>query len=112
MHRRNISVHGKNSIADYDAMPAASGCGLCGKIVHVGMAKNNNIRSGKTAGINNTGMIQLIAENDIAFSTYRRNNTGICVIAGIEQQRLFTATKSGNGFFKFHMFRPCACDKT
>ena len=114
----DVSVHAEDRVGDDESGARSARPDLPLQITHVVVTVDDDLRAAEAAAVDDAGMIEFIAENDIGTGAERGNHAGIRGEARSEGNRILRAFELGKSVFEFLVNRlragreagaACAC---
>ena len=77
--RADIAIHGEDAVGDQQLMARLilDGGQLFFRVGHVFVAEDQNFRARKPGAINDAGVVQLVADDEIVFAENRGDGAGV-----------------------------------
>jgi hypothetical protein len=111
--RSDVTIHAKERLGD-DELPASGRC-QCEQTLfgrgEVEMAIETEPGTREPAGINNTGMVGVVAEHKVAGSCQSRKNAQVGLVSRREEKHGFDIEEGGEVSLKFTVLREIAADQ-
>ena len=87
---KDVAVHRKDAVRDGEtATMLAAERKLAVKVVHVAVSVDEHVRAGKTASVDDRGVVQLVGENGVALTDQRGNRANVRHVArAVDNRRL------------------------
>ena len=111
---RDIPVHGKHTVGNDEHLVVirAALFQYALQVLHIAVAKHRFLGFGKTATVNNRGMVEFIRNDEIAFIHCRLDSSGIAVKSRLIDNNGFLFLELGKQFFQFFMQQQVTVDGT